>query len=211
MSRIPTAPERHAEAVALIPARRCVVCRSPQRGEIEGYWLQGHSLKAVSDEFTALSYGVILRHWSEGHPGETLGAEWTSIYAARALLVEIRVLMDETRAIFVRQVNQDKDADAVKTVLALTRLAETIGKVTGDIRPGEMTVNVNVGSEAAARMVGAANELELAEEYERRAKMLRERHAEKLALEARSEQPGVVDAEWSEAVPVAAAPVEPAP
>jgi hypothetical protein len=101
---------------------------------------------------------------------------------ARMRLPErVNALLEDVEEIFHRHDGID-DVLALKAIDRLTRLSEITGNLQGLLGHQTTTVNVLVGSEQAMRTLGAANELQLAEELETRAKALRAKWAEKKAL-----------------------------
>ena len=181
-----TAPERQQKAAQLIPARRCLVCRSQQRAEIEAAWLNGATLLEVSRQFPAIAYGTIVSHWRKGHPADTLGADFKGHFDSRTLTEILQSWLQEIEGIY-DEAREDKDHKiALKAIEQIGQFLERYGKATGEIKQGDTNIRVQIGSEQAQRMVGAANELELAVEYERRALLLRERWKEKVELAART-------------------------
>ena len=119
----------------------------------------------------------------------------------------INVLLEDVESIFHRH-DKINDNLALKAIDRLTKLVEIAGVMDGLLGKTTTTVNVLVGSEQAMRTLGAANELQLAEELEARAKALRARWAEKALLPPPAALPPP-EAEYTLVVPVVSAAPKP--
>ena len=137
-----TAPERQQKAAQLIPNRNCVVCRHPQRGQMEGDWVAGKSVRQLAEEYRSISYATMLSHWSNQHPVETLGAAFMDHYAARQLMDRINGLLDEVEDVFAKARQDGNEKLAIQTADRLTRLLELRGKASGEIKPDGATVTL---------------------------------------------------------------------
>lgn len=171
--------------LAELDTGKCRFCDHPQRAAIEGEWLTGANFPALAKRY-GVTAGVLWRHWRRGHPAKTLGDAWKNDDEARTLMQWVRQLLKDVEEMFeeVRthpgcvKCGAGDTKGALEVVDRLTRLLDLLGKATGEIGQGNTTLNVLIAPEQAARMVGAANDLELADELEKRARLLRERWAQ---------------------------------
>lgn len=126
--------------------RSCTVCAHPEREAIDLALVEGVTLRDIPRRF-GLSKDAAARH-KAGHLPATLLASVGAIEIAHGdkLIVKLRALEQEARAIGKRA----HDAGDLKTALAavreLTRLCELTAKVVGDISDAPV-VNVTVSSD----------------------------------------------------------------
>lgn len=131
-------------------ARPCTVCRHKDREAVEAASARGDNPAAVSARFVNLSGASIRRHMADHAPKSLALVEAAlgrrELASGIGLGEEVADLRLEAMNV-LRSAKEAKDLraalDAIRTALSCL---ETIGKLTGKLRPDAATVNVLVTS-----------------------------------------------------------------
>ena len=127
--------------------RRCTVCDSPKRDEVDRALVAGASFRDISGQFPCLTKSAVARHAAEHLPEAQAKAEGAKEVArADDLLGQMRTLQKATHHILAAALGSGDHRTALGAVREARGNLELLGKLLGELEHGA-TVNVLITPE----------------------------------------------------------------
>jgi hypothetical protein len=133
-------------------AKVCSICQRPDRASIEEQHVQGSSLRAIASQFAGTSPWSLQRHFAHV-PAIIAKVSEHQVQQNRAtakLPQRVEKLIAEAEALTLSARRKRDFASALSAIRTRLACLETIGRLTGELRPGGPQIGEFIPGTAAA-------------------------------------------------------------